>query len=176
MTNANRPVRLRAIEPDDLDLLYKVENDRSLWKTGNTNVPYSKELLRQYILTTTGDIYADRQLRLIIEIDGDDGRDNIIIGIVDLVNFDPRNSRAEVGIVILDTFRHCGYASHVLERLSVYGRDMLHIHQLYALIAVDNAASRRLFTKCGYRECAVLEDWLRDGEGYGDAVLMRKLL
>ncbi|MCD7714519.1 MAG: GNAT family N-acetyltransferase, partial [Prevotella sp.] len=67
--NSNSNVILRAIEPDDLDLLYNVENDRTLWQLGNTNEPYSKELLRNYILTTTGDIYADKQLRLIIELE-----------------------------------------------------------------------------------------------------------
>ena len=31
-------MKLRAIEPEDLDLLYQIENDQSLWKVGATNV------------------------------------------------------------------------------------------------------------------------------------------
>ena len=40
-------VRLRAIEPEDLDTLYKIENDRTLWGIGPTNVPYSRFALHQ---------------------------------------------------------------------------------------------------------------------------------
>ena len=35
-------IRLRAIEPEDLDLLYLIENDTRLWNVGTTNVPYSR--------------------------------------------------------------------------------------------------------------------------------------
>ena len=35
-------VHLRAIEPEDLDLLYRIENDVKLWNVGTTNVPYSR--------------------------------------------------------------------------------------------------------------------------------------
>ena len=38
-------IRLRAIEPEDLDLLYQIENDSSLWDVGTTNVPYSRYTL-----------------------------------------------------------------------------------------------------------------------------------
>ncbi len=174
MTTCDNRLILRAIEPDDLDLLYAVENDRSLWQLGNTNVPYSKELLRNYILNTTGDIYTDKQLRLIIELPSD--ALTTIIGIVDLTRFDPRNARAEVGIVILDAFRHRGFASQVLQRLSAYCKNLLHLHQLYAVIPVANDASRRLFAKCGYRECATLHDWLHDDTGYKQALVMQKIL
>lgn len=54
-------ISLRAMEPDDLDLLYKVENDQELWEVGATNVPYSKALLRDFIMNATGDIYTDKQ-------------------------------------------------------------------------------------------------------------------
>ncbi len=176
MTNEDSPVRLRAIEPEDIDLLYDVENDRSLWMLGNTNVPYSKELLRSYILGTTGDIYTDKQLRLIIEADVEGKSEPVIIGMADLVRFDPRNSRAEVGIVILNAYRRHGYASYVLERLSAYAKDLLHLHQLYAIIPADNRVSRKLFAKCGFNECAQMDDWIYDGTGYKCAVFVRKML
>ena len=53
-------IRLRAIEPEDLDLLYQIENDRSLWNVGATNVPYSRYTLHDYIATSNDDIYAVR--------------------------------------------------------------------------------------------------------------------
>ena len=57
-------VRLRAMEPEDLDFLYNIENDRELWNVGNTNVPYSRYVLHDYIANSTNDIYSDGQVRL----------------------------------------------------------------------------------------------------------------
>ena len=34
-------VRLRAMEPEDLELLYTIENDTQLWCVGTANVPVS---------------------------------------------------------------------------------------------------------------------------------------
>ena len=93
-------MRLRAIEPEDLDLLYQIENDQSLWQVGTTNVPYSRYTLHDYIANSSDDIYADRQVRLMVE--NDEGE---TVGIVDLVQFSPQHQRAEVGIVILNAHR-----------------------------------------------------------------------
>ena len=60
-------IRLRAIEPEDLDLLYRIENDRELWNVGTTNVPYSRYTLHDYLATSCDDIYADKQVRMVIE-------------------------------------------------------------------------------------------------------------
>ena len=98
-------IRLRAIEPEDLDILYEIENDRRLWDVGATNVPYSRYSLHNYIASQTNDIFADRQLRLMIE--NEDGQ---TIGIVDLMNFDPQHQRVEIGIVVMTPWRRKGYA------------------------------------------------------------------
>ena len=55
-------VRLRAMEPEDLDILYRIENDMSLWDVGNTNVPYSRYALHDYIAHASHDIYAVRSV------------------------------------------------------------------------------------------------------------------
>ena len=88
-------IDLRAMEPEDLDLLYKVENDVSLWGVGVTNVPYSRYTLHNYIANAVGDIYTDKQVRLMIE-----NQNHETVGIVDITDFDPRHMRAELGIVI----------------------------------------------------------------------------
>ena len=38
-------VRLRALEPEDIDVLYKWENDTRIWKMSNTVAPFSKYVL-----------------------------------------------------------------------------------------------------------------------------------
>ena len=167
----NATIRLRAIEPEDLDLLYRIENDRQLWNIGATNVPYSRYTLHDYIATSSDDIFADRQVRLIIE----NGAGQTV-GICDLVRFDPRHCRAEAGLVIIDSFRRQGYGYAALEALADYAQRVVHLHQLYAVVAVDNVPASELFCKAGYEQQTVLRDWLFDGHSYADALLMQRFL
>lgn len=161
-------IRLRAIEPEDLDLLYRIENDIKLWNIGATNVPYSRYTLHDYIANASGDIYTDRQVRMMIEnVEGK------IVGIVDIVNFDPSNRRAELGLVIEEPFRQMGYAQSVMKAVEDYAVSVLHLHQLFAVIDITNTACVALFRKLGYRESSTLQDWLFDGREYHDAVVMQ---
>lgn len=162
-------IRLRAMEPEDLDLLYKIENDISLWNIGNTNVPYSRYTLHDYIANATGDIYADRQVRLMIE-----NQEGCIVGIVDIVNFDAKNRKAEIGLVIENQFRRQGYATSALGEIAVYAWNVLHLHQLYAYIDTLNTASLHLFKNLGYEQSTELKHWLYDGKEYHNALLVQK--
>ena len=161
-------VHLRAIEPEDLDLLYRIENDQTLWHLGTTNVPYSRYTLHDYVATSSDDIYVDRQVRMIVENEAAE-----IVGIADVVSFDPANRRAEVGLIVMEAFRQQGYGRSVLSEIARYALDVLHLHQLYAFIDRRNEASLSLFRKMGYQESSVITDWLYDGREYHDAVLMQ---
>ena len=168
----NQPVvRLRAIEPEDLDLLYQIENDRRLWNVGTTNVPYSRYTLHDYIATSADDIYTDRQVRLIIE--NEEGQ---TVGVADLTNFCPQHLRAEVGIVVLDAMRRQGYASLAVKEVQHYASSILHLHQLYAVISSENQPALQLFRNEGYEGNCVLRDWLFDGHHYTDAIVMQIFL
>lgn len=171
MNPITSPIRLRAIEPEDLDALYEIENDTSLWKSGVTNVPYSRYLLHQYVATQAGDIYTDKQLRLMME-----NRQGDVVGIADLTSFDPRHARAEVGVVVKHAHRKQGYATAALKSLIDYARHSIHLKQIYAVIAMDNEASFRLFRKLDFIQGAILEKWLFDGEKYQDARVMQLFL
>ncbi len=164
-------VVLRAMEPEDLDVLYQIENDTTIWNTGVTNVPYSRFVLHEYISQSRGDIYADGQVRLIVE-----NTEGEVVGIADLTNFSARHARAEIGIVIMRNQRGKGYATATLRQMSDYSRQILHLHQLYAVIASDNTASLHLFQKVGYEKTAEMSDWLFDGHSYRSAFLFQKSL
>ncbi len=164
-------IRLRAMEPEDLDLLYRIENDRSLWNVGVTNVPYSRYALHDFIANASSDIYADKQVRLVIELDSRE-----VVGLVDFMNFDAKHCRAEVGIVIECPHRRKGYALHALQQIADYARQTIHLHQLYAIVAVDNESSVQLFSKAGYTKSLELKDWLFDGQHYHAAVVMQQML
>lgn len=171
MTHIPPVINLRAIEPEDLDTLYCIENDESLWNVGATSVPYSRYTLYDYIANSKNDIYTDRQVRLMIE----DGNRSVA-GIVDIINFDPRNMRAEVGIVIKRDYRNKGFAGATLRKIKDYSLTILHLHQLYAYIDKNNIRSIRLFEKCGFIKSSELKDWLFDGKEYHNALLMQLFL
>ncbi len=167
----NPEIKLRALEPEDLEWLYQVENDSKMWDIGPTNVPYSRFLLHEYIATSKADIYTDGQVRLVIENGVGD-----TIGLVDITNFDSKNRHAEVGIIICSNYRRKHYALITLNYLAKYALNVLHLHQLYAVIDSDNQASCKLFQKAGFQFQSDLKDWLYDGKKYHSAVLMQLFL
>ena len=164
-------ITLRALEPEDLDLLYRIENDDELWGVGITNVPYSRYLLHDFISNSSGDIYTDKQVRLIIENEARQA-----VGLADLMSFDPKNMKAELGLVIQRACRHQGYAAATILKIHDYARRTLHLHQIYVVIAVSNDNTLRLFQQMGYQQSAHLADWLFDGEHYHDAIVMQHVL
>lgn len=171
MTRSLPVVRLRAIEPEDLDMLYGIENDTKLWNVSVTSVPYSRYTLYDYIANSKNDIYSDRQVRMMVENGGGE-----VVGIVDLINFDPKHLRAEIGIVIKREYRNQGYAQAAIGEICDYALNVLHLHQLYALVNRDNPHSLKLFDKTGFSVSSELKDWLFDGKNYHNAVLMQLFL
>ncbi|MBR2318353.1 MAG: GNAT family N-acetyltransferase [Bacteroidaceae bacterium] len=166
----NERIVLRAPEPEDLELMYRMENDTSLWSVGDTLLPYSRYTLRTYLEQSKQDIFAERQARFVIALRSGDA-----VGMIDLANYDPLNSRAEVCIGLLGEFRGQGIASAALCLLCDYAFRRLHIHQLYAYIAIENGDSRKLFAGNGFVEALILKDWLRSENGYTDVVLAQKI-
>lgn len=164
-------VYLRAMELEDLEFLYRVENDRSLWDCGSTNVPYSRRVLRDYIVSSQNDIYADGQVRLLVE-----NADRELVGIADYINFDPRHQRAEIGLVILSEYRRMGYGKAVIAKMLQGARHIWHLHQVYACVGVNNEASMALFQQMGFTPTALLKDWLYIGGAYQDAQWMQRVL
>ena len=163
-----KQIKLRAIEPEDLDLLYRIENDVELWNVGTSNVPYSRYLLHDYVANAKNDIYTDRQVRMMVE--NSDGK---IVGVVDLVSFDPANCRAEVGLIILNSYRRQGYGTAVLAQISDYALRILHLHQLYAYIDIENISSLKLFQKAGFVVASEIKEWLYDGVNFRDSLLVQ---
>lgn len=164
-------VRLRAIEPEDLDFLYLMENDDSIWNVGNSNVPYSRAVLLDYLTSSRADIYADKQVRMVMENEAREA-----VGFVDLVNFDPRHSRAEFGIVVDERFRGQGYARAALGRVCNYARDVVGLHQIYAVVDKKNNKCLCLLQKFGFQVNAELKEWLRIGGSYQDAYFLQYFL
>ena len=166
-----RKLKFRALEPIDVDTLYRWENDPAVWDVGCTLAPYSRKQLWDYVDSYNGDIYSAKQLRLMIALPSGE-----TIGTVDLYDFDLANSRCAVGILIAPDYRRQGYALLALDMLADHCRRHLSLHQLYCIAGADNTASRALFERAGYTISGRLRSWLRFAGTYTDAYLYQKML
>lgn len=160
-----KEIKLRAVEPEDLELLYEWENNNQYWIISNTVSPFSKYTLKRYIENSHKNIYVTGQLRLMI----DHLKTAKTIGTIDIFDFDSFHKRAGLGILIADeSFRKKGYASMALKCLCDYCFDTLQLHQLYCNVLSNNPESMQLFLKQGFKEIGVKKDWIKSGDGYID--------
>ena len=163
-------IYLRALEPNDLEFVYAMENDQSIWEVSNTHTPYSRFLVRQYLENAHQDIYEAKQLRLAICQD----RDFPALGLIDLFDFDPKNNRAGIGIVIqANENRNQNIGSEALGLLIQYAFQHLNLHQLYANIGTENEPSKSLFTKFGFQNIGIKKDWNLVNGLYKDEALFQ---
>lgn len=150
-----KTLKLRAMEPDDIEKMYQWENDPETWVYSNTQTPFSRFYLEQYIIHSHCDIYTEKQLRLMIS-----NSDDITVGCIDLFEFDPKNRRAGVGILIDKQFRKQGYASESVDIIINYAKNVLNLHQLFCNITEDNKKSLDLFTKKGFAIAGGKKQWV----------------
>lgn len=171
--NRNPKVTLRALEPDDLEFLFQLENDPDLWAASDVlPAPVSRHALREYLRHAAASLAEVGQLRLVISL-----ADGSAVGTLDLFDYSALHQRAGVGITVLRRARRQGCAQAALAQLLPYAR-ALRLHQLYCTITADNRASIRLFKKAGFRRVGVRHGWLRENTpaGWKNAVEMQLIL
>lgn len=210
-------VRLRAVEPEDAELLYEWENDPAVWAVSGTTEPFSREQIQRFIerQASGGDLLRTGQLRLMIEVPEPAGAAETgaaetgvaetgaaeteaepgmtdeakaanpnrtsrmfrTVGTIDLFEYDVLHGRAGIGILIYDRNDRCrGYAGDAVGTLCRYARERLRMHQLWCSVGADNEASLRLFRGLGFREIGRKRDWLWTPDGYGDEIMLQKIL
>ena len=162
-------IRLRAPEPEDLELLYKWENDSSGWHSGNTRAPYSRFQLKKYIAESTFDIFETKQLRLMMM----EKTTSQVVGTVDLFDFDLHHSRVALGLYVAPEFQGRGYARESLKLAENYVFNFLKINQLYVQIAESNMPSRKLFEN-NYELHGMLKHWIKTFEGFENILTYQK--
>ena len=165
----NENILLRALEPEDLDDLYRWENDSELWKYGLTIAPYSKFALRDYLIRSTNDLIQCKQLRLVAV----DKKTAKSMGTIDLYDYDLINLRAGVGILLDEACRNKGFGKEILELIREYAFHVLYLKQLFAYIPESNTSSFKLFTACGYEQCGLLKAWRKTADGFEDVFVVQ---
>jgi diamine N-acetyltransferase len=165
-------ISLRALEPGDLDLLYRWENDFEQWATTAATSPLSRHQLWQYIQNYDADIFAAKQMRFIIT-ENESGKQ---VGTIDIFDFSPSDRRAYLGIYIAEEYRDKHYALKAIALTERYAVEAIGMHQLVALTSIENKASCALFKSAGFKSCGKLRSWLRrKGGTYEDVIIWQKL-
>ena len=163
-------LKLRALEPSDLDLVYEIENDESLWIYSNTSSPFSRNTLKKFIQNSHLDIIEHKQLRLVIS------NDQTSMGFIDLFDYDHVNRRVGVGIIIFKKFRLKGIAFQSIKLVENYLIKHVPIHQLFANISSNNIESISLFEKCGFEKVGLKRDWIFYNNEFNDELLYQKII
>jgi diamine N-acetyltransferase len=177
----NGEVCLRGVEADDLDFLYRWENNPAVWRYGDCGASvesterFSRAELSKFIENQQYDIYITGQIRFVIclrnrertpqsDLDGNltalpphpmpqGNRDTgMPIGFIDLFDFDPVARSAGIGILICDAAdRGKGYGARALQLAVDYARRFLGLATLWCNIDPANAASAALFSAAGFK-------------------------
>ena len=156
-------ILLRAIEPADLEMLYHWENDPAVWRVSGTMAPISRDRLARFISEQVYDLYATRQMRLMVDVD------NVAVGCVDIFDFEPLHRRFGIGILIYaDEHRRRGYARRGIDMVKEYARNTLDLRQIWVTIDEDNPASVALFEGCGFTLSARRREWINRGGKFID--------
>ena len=172
MSLCGKYINLRALEPEDLDFLYNIENNQSFWEISHTQTPFSKFILKQYLENAHLDIYQAKQLRFIIE----EKSTKKAIGTIDVFDYNSQHKRAGIGILIHPDFQEKGFASDALSLLIKYAFTYLDVHQLYANITDDNAKSILLFKKHQFKKVGLKKDWNLVNGAFKNEFLLQRIL
>lgn len=172
MFSKSGQIRLRSPEPSDARVIYQWENDPQLWRAGDTLVPYSMFQIEEFILNSS-DLYGNKQLRFMIE--KQTNNKFMVIGMLDMYDFDPHNSRAGVGLMIVKEARGKGFASEAIETFEQYAFITLNLHQLFCFINSDNKSSLALFTKLGYLQTGLRKHWIRVHTSWIDQIQLQHI-
>ena len=164
-------ISLRALEPSDIDLLLRIENDDRYWKYANRTEPYSRDLLQKYIEQQKQDIFQVKQKRFAISIENTD-----TLGFIDIFDFEPMHRRAGVGIFILDKYRGIGIGRKSVTLLGEYAKTHLNLNCIYANIAKENTKSINLFESCGYKKIGLKKEWNYYENSFHGEYLYQKII
>ena len=98
-TLKGKNIFLRALELEDINYLFSIENNEKYWSISDSQIPFSKYLLNRYLKNSHMDIYEAKQLRLVIT----DFKKNTI-GLIDLFDIDFKNLMLFIADFILAKF------------------------------------------------------------------------
>ncbi len=165
-------IKLRAVEPQDIDFLFHLENRPELWHVSQTLVPFARFDIEQYVFSANKqDPFIAGEVRFIIEFTHNN--EIKLIGTIDLFALDATNRRGGIGIVLLESYRGKSFAGTALDILIDYGFNFLNLHQLFCNIENGNEASLKLFGSRGFKITGIKKEWNRKNGSWVDENLLQ---
>lgn len=166
---SNDRITLRALEPTDLEIIHKWENDTDLWAVGGTIAPLSRHQVWEYLQNYTANIFEQGQLRLMIVLN----KTNANVGLFDIFDFDAFHRHAFLGMLIDTEYANQGIGQDALKVAMNYLQNFIGLHQVAVHIPVNNEPCLKLFEKNNFERTGILKDWLRTGDTYIDVIVMQ---
>ena len=160
-------VRLRAMEPEDLEDAYKWVNDREvrLWLT-SLRYPVSRKDEQKWIDDAPTSSFGD--VRLAIET-----KDGKHIGGINLHRVNPEDRKAGLGIMIGEKDHWSnGYGTDAIKTLLSFAFDEMNLHRVWLHVFADNERAIGCYQKCGFREEGRLRQEVYQDGRYYDVALM----
>lgn len=161
-------VRLRAMEPEDIEEALKWVNDRevTLWLT-SLRYPVSRKAEQQWIDDTPANSFANG-VRLAIET-----KNGKHIGGINLHRTNPEDRKAGLGIMIGEKdYWSNGYGTDAVRTLLKLAFDEMNLHRVWLHVFADNERAVACYVKCGFREEGRLrQEVFQDGR-YNDLIVM----
>lgn len=167
-----KKIIFRAVEPEDIDLLFSVENDISAWFSSETTAPLSRHLLLQYALSYRAAPFDDGQLRMIAL----DAATSLPIGIADFYDLSAIHRHSLIGIYILPYYRNNGWATVLINAMAEYASNNLSLKELAARIASSNEPALKAFLNSGFIKAGELKQWYLSGEKMMDITILQRSL
>tara|TARA_Y100000385_G_C13102628_1_gene645506 strand:- start:3637 stop:4146 length:510 start_codon:yes stop_codon:yes gene_type:complete len=166
-----KEIHLRALEPEDIEILEKIENNSHYWNYSNQTEPFSRHILKKFINQQKQDIFEVRQKRFVIS-----NIQNKVFGFIDLFDYEPLHRRAGVGLFIIESFRNLGVGKQALKLVHIFTKKHLNINTLFANIGKENISSNHLFLSLGYRQVGLKKKWNFYEDAFHDEYLYQKIL
>ncbi len=161
-------IRLSALDPERLSPEYALwmKDPDVLQFLAEPAGDYSPGALREYVRRMNASP-ADHFSGIFLNATGEH------IGNIKIGSVHPYHRRADIGLLVgAKKMWGQGFGTEALFLATRYALAELGLNKLYAGILVTNTASRRAFSKVGYREVGIYERHWRLGDEYVDAVLV----
>ena len=162
-------IRLRALERDDLDSLFRWWNDPDLWELiGSRRRVSGHEELEAWF---DGELEkTSPQEGRTFAMDDEEGH---LLGTVWYGSFEMGDRQALVGLYIgPEEKRSCGYGTDALRTLLGYLFDELGLHKARLLVQKENAPAIAVYRKLGFADEGVLREHRYYGGKFHDFLTM----
>lgn len=164
-----RLVRLRAVEPEDVERYYAWLNDRQVVDGLMVRYPMSRAAERAWIDDHATPSCANASFAI-------ETLEGVHIGGCGLEETSPENRSAEFGIAIGDrSYWDRGYGTDATETLCRFGFEEMNLHRIQLWVYADNPRAIRVYERAGFAVEGRAREAVYKGGRWVDAILMSRL-